>query len=188
MLAHELTDCGAQVQRARSQTRRGTSSQGTREQDRAPGHGDPFLEMSLAARGRTAPAGGVHRRRASISKVQEEVKTITRMSANRMCKLVGVSRATYYRQRQVRSTSARPSRKTCAVPDAIQKQATQPPSYGSRRIHVELKNMGQPTSRKRVQGLTREERTAPNDCTLCRRCARSTSLHSKNRWQRAARS
>lgn len=41
--------------------------------------------------------------------------------------------------------------------DAIQKLATQWPSYGSRRIHAELKKAGRKVSRKRVQRLMRED-------------------------------
>lgn len=72
-----------------------------------------------------------------------------------MCKLVGVSRATYYRQRQPRATARR--KDDLDLRDAIQKLATQWPSYGSRRIHAELKKAGRKVSRKRVQRLMRED-------------------------------
>ncbi len=72
-----------------------------------------------------------------------------------MCQLVGVSRATYYRQRQPRSSGRRKA--DLELRDAIQKLATQWPSYGSRRIHARLTKLGHSVSRKRVQRLMRED-------------------------------
>lgn len=73
-----------------------------------------------------------------------------------MCQLVGLSRATYYRRREA---PARPRQSTAEmeVRDAIQKIATEWPSYGSRRIAAELKEQGRKVNRKRVQRIMRED-------------------------------
>jgi putative transposase len=71
-----------------------------------------------------------------------------------MCGTVGVSRAGFYRYR---NTEPRPARRDAALRDAMQKIALEWPSYGSRRITVELQHRGWRVNRKRVQRRMRED-------------------------------
>jgi putative transposase len=73
-----------------------------------------------------------------------------------MCELLGLSRATYYRLRD-EPARALLSPAEMELRDAIQKIATEWPSYGSRRIAAELKAQGRKVNRKRVQRIMRED-------------------------------
>lgn len=82
------------------------------------------------------------------------MKTETKLSVGQMCGTVEVSRAGFYRYRNAEGT---PARRDVALRDAIQKIALEWPSYGSRRITVELRHRGWEVNRKRVQRLMRED-------------------------------
>jgi len=71
-----------------------------------------------------------------------------------MCARAGVSRAGFYRWRSPRQ----PRESEQALRDQIQKVALQWPSYGSRRIKIELRDQhGWDVNRKRVQRLMRQD-------------------------------
>ncbi len=82
------------------------------------------------------------------------MKTETKLSVGQMCGTVGVSRAGLYRYRNTADT---PARRDVALRDAIQKIALEWPSYGSRRITMELRHRGWGVNRKRVQRRMRED-------------------------------
>jgi putative transposase len=71
-----------------------------------------------------------------------------------MCGIAGLSRASFYR---CRGPADQPARREVALRDAIQKIALERPSYGSRRITVELRHRGWEVNRKRVQRRMRED-------------------------------
>src|SRR5215472_19322779 len=68
-----------------------------------------------------------------------------------MCRLLGVSRAGYYRR------TAAPRRGEMPLRDEVQRVAMKWPIYGSRRITAELQRGGWQVNRKRVQRLMRED-------------------------------
>jgi len=82
------------------------------------------------------------------------MKTETRLSVSRMCGSAGVSRAGFYRYQSREDT---PAQRDVALRDEIQKIALEWPSYGSRRITMELQHRGWKVNRKRVQRLMRED-------------------------------
>jgi putative transposase len=69
-----------------------------------------------------------------------------------MCRLTGVSRASFYRFR----TEDPDTEAECGLRDAIEKVALEWPVYGSRRITAELQHQGWEVNRKRVQRMMRE--------------------------------
>jgi putative transposase len=71
------------------------------------------------------------------------------LSVRRQCQLVGLSRATYYRE------PAGESADNLALMRRIDEQYTARPFYGSRRITRWLARHGHPVNRKRVQRLLR---------------------------------
>jgi len=72
---------------------------------------------------------------------------------NRLCAVVELSRASYYRQR----CTPAPRPETMALRDAMQKIALQFPAYGYRRISQELKRRGYVANHKRVLRLMRQD-------------------------------
>ena len=68
-----------------------------------------------------------------------------------MCRLLGVSRAGYYRRAAAPRCGEMPLR------DEVQRVAMKWPIYGSRRITAELQRGGWQVNRKRVQRLMRED-------------------------------
>lgn len=72
---------------------------------------------------------------------------------SQMCQLAGVSRATFYRTRE-RKTSR--SEEECALREDVEQIALKWHSYGSRRIAAELGDQGWQVGRKRVQRILRE--------------------------------
>ena len=73
------------------------------------------------------------------------------MAIASMCRLLGVSRAGYYRR------TAAPRRGEMPLRDEVQQVAMKWPIYGSRRITAELQRGGWQVNRKRVQRLMRED-------------------------------
>lgn len=75
-------------------------------------------------------------------------------SVVRMCEMIGMSRASYYRCLE-QDTSRQ--QEECGLRDEIEKVALEWPSYGSRRITEELKRLGREVGRERVQSVLRQE-------------------------------
>ncbi|MGA7770773.1 MAG: IS3 family transposase [Candidatus Sulfotelmatobacter sp.] len=89
------------------------------------------------------------------------MKAGTPLTIRRMCALTRVSRAGFYR-RGVISEAA-----SVELRDQVQRVALEWPTYGSRRITVELRRGGLSVNRKRVQRRMREDNLL---------CLRSASL------------
>ena len=100
--------------------------------------GDRFIKASGAACRGAAPAAGTPGQRSVSQHIETEVNGGTRLSVQRMCELVQVSRAVELR-------------------DTMQKIALAWPAYGSRRITAELKRRGWEVNRKRRQRIMRED-------------------------------
>jgi putative transposase len=81
------------------------------------------------------------------------VRTGARLSIVQMCEVAEFSRAGYYRFLD----PVKPAAADMDLRDEMQKIALEWPSYGSRRITVELKGRGWDVNRKRVQRLMRED-------------------------------
>lgn len=75
------------------------------------------------------------------------------LPVTRMCVTAGVSRAGYYRRQE----PVRLPYGVMELRDELQKLAMQWPSYGSRRLTMELRRQGWEVNRKRVQWLMRED-------------------------------
>ncbi len=71
-----------------------------------------------------------------------------------MCRLGGVSRATFYRHREKESPG---SEEDCALRDRVERIALQWPCYGSRRIRAALNERGWKVGRRRVQRILLEK-------------------------------
>jgi putative transposase len=80
-----------------------------------------------------------------------------------MCRLTGMSRATYYRHQGV--AGAKPEE--CALRKEVRRIAQGGHSYGSRRILVKLRDRGWKVGRERVQRIVRQD-----GLQCSRRCAR----------------
>jgi putative transposase len=78
--------------------------------------------------------------------------TTGRLSIAAMCRLIGVSRASFYRFLEENDCSE----SECQFRDAVEQVALEWPAYGSRRITAELRRQGWEINRKRVQGIMRE--------------------------------
>jgi len=74
------------------------------------------------------------------------------LSITAMCRLAGVSRASFYRFLAGGEASA----EECKLRDAVERAALAWPAYGSRRITAELQRQDWEVNRKRVQRLMRE--------------------------------
>ena len=74
------------------------------------------------------------------------------LSIAAMCRLAGVSRASFYRFREGDLSSEQ----ECGLRDAVEGVALAWPAYGSRRIQAELQRQGWEVNRKPVQRLMRE--------------------------------
>jgi putative transposase len=74
------------------------------------------------------------------------------LSIAAMCRLTGVSRASFYRS--VEQTEA--SEQECQLQDAVEKVALAWPAYGSRRVTAALQREGWQINRKHVQRIMRE--------------------------------
>jgi putative transposase len=70
-----------------------------------------------------------------------------------MCRLTGVSRATFYRRRNGKKEVREEER---GLRNQVNRIALEWPCYGSRRIHAETNQKGWQTGRKRVQRILRE--------------------------------
>jgi putative transposase len=70
-----------------------------------------------------------------------------------MCRLAGVSRATFYRSQH---EPVGQQEQVCELRDEVERIALQWPYYGSRRIHREACDRGRKVGRKRVQRILRE--------------------------------
>jgi transposase InsO family protein len=108
----------------------------------------------LAAHRGTADAAGVDWKSAVYRKVKEEVKAGLGLRVERMVKLAGVSRASYYRFAE---SAAASHDLDMDLRDAIQRIALEWPSYGRRRITKELRRRGWVLNPKRVYRLMRED-------------------------------
>jgi len=82
------------------------------------------------------------------------VKTGRKLTAKRMVKLVGVSRATFYRFAGEAGRGADPD---MDLRDAIQRIALEWPSYGRPRITAELRRRGLTVNPKKVYRIMRED-------------------------------
>src|SRR5665213_383193 len=109
--------------------------------------------MLAAHRGTTDAAGGDWKS-AVFRKVKEEVKTGRKLTAKRMVKLAGVSRASFYRFAGETGPGPDPD---MDLRDAIQRIALEWPSYGRPRITAELRRRGWTVNAKRVHRLLRED-------------------------------
>ena len=92
------------------------------------------------------------------------------MTVKRMCTLVGVSRAGFYRFRP-HSVGANPD---LDLRDAIQRIALEFPSYGSPRMTEELQRRGWNANHKRVYRLMREDNLL---CVRRRKFVITTDAH-----------
>jgi transposase-like protein len=81
----------------------------------------------------------------------EKLKAGTLLTIRRMCRLAGVSGAGFYGCGVVSGPAA------VGLRDPVQRVALEWPTYGSRRITVELCRCGVPVNRKRVQRVVRED-------------------------------
>jgi transposase InsO family protein len=74
-----------------------------------------------------------------------------KLSVRAMCRLVGVSRASFYRYLEHGAEGA-----DCELREAVEQVALAWPAYGSRRITAELRRRGCMVNRKRVQRIMRD--------------------------------
>src|SRR5665213_2718355 len=109
--------------------------------------------MLAAHRGTTDAAGGDWKS-AVFRKVKEEVKTGRKLTAKRMVKLAGVSRASFYRFDESTHPGPDPD---MDLRDAVQRIALEWPSYGRPRITAELRRRGWTVNPKKVYRLMRED-------------------------------
>jgi putative transposase len=108
----------------------------------------------LAAHRGTTDAAGNGWKSAVFRKVKEEVKAGRKLTAKRMVKLAGVSRASFYRFED----DAGPGLdRDTELRDAIQRIALEWPSYGRPRITAELRRRGWTVNPKKVCRLMRED-------------------------------
>lgn len=75
------------------------------------------------------------------------------LAIERMCKLAGVSRRSFYRF----DPDAKPANRDMDLRDAIQRIALEMPSYGRPRITAELRRRGWVVNAKRVHRIMRED-------------------------------
>jgi transposase InsO family protein len=108
----------------------------------------------LAAHRGTTDAAGDDWKSAVFRKVKEEVKTGRKLTAKRMVKLAGVSRAGFYRFAE--DAGPGPDR-DMELRDAMQRIALEWPSYGRPRITAELRRRGWTVNPKKVYRLMRED-------------------------------
>ena len=73
------------------------------------------------------------------------------LSVSRQCELIGLPRASYYRQ----SLAGRESAESLALMGLIDEEYTRHPFYGSRKRRDSLIRQGHPVNRQRVQRLMR---------------------------------
>jgi putative transposase len=108
----------------------------------------------LAAHRGTTDAAGHDWKSAVFRKVKEEVKTGQKLTAKRMVKLAGVSRASFYRFAREAGPGPDPD---MDLRDAIQRIALEWPSYGRPRITAELRRRGLTVNPKKVYRIMRED-------------------------------
>jgi putative transposase len=108
----------------------------------------------LAAHRGTTDAAGHDWKSAVFRKVKEEVKTGQKLTAKRMVKLAGVSRASFYRFAGEAGPGPDPD---MDLRDAIQRIALEWPSYGRPRITAELRRRGLTVNPKKVYRIMRED-------------------------------
>jgi transposase InsO family protein len=107
-----------------------------------------------------------------ISQQLEATSNNDLLTVERLCSALGISRATFYRQRD---TETKPDPEEMVLRDQIQRIALEWPSYGYRRITAELARRGHLANHKRVLRLMRE------DNLLCLRYARGFILTTDSR-------
>jgi putative transposase len=108
----------------------------------------------LAAHRGTADAAGTDWKSEVFRKIEEEVKAGRGLTVERMVKLAGVSRASYYRFDDQAETGPDPD---MALRDAIQRIALDWSTYGRRRVTKELRRQGWTVNKKRVARIMRED-------------------------------
>src|SRR6185369_10522288 len=123
----------------------------------------PFKKSLAEARGRNVvkEPDWNHRMTQLIDQVVGESPTGAR-AVKELSAAVGVSRASYYRQRQPAAASLRSSSAETQRRQAIERIALEMPSYGHRPMTAELQRRGLTTGRDRVLRYMRE------DNLLCR--------------------
>ena len=82
----------------------------------------------------------------------------SRADVQRLCKLAGVPRATFYRHLAGRDVDAR----ECEVRDLIQRICLKHRFYGYRRVTATLRRQGMVVNAKKVQRLMRETISWPS--------------------------
>ncbi len=97
------------------------------------------------------------------------------MDVERLCRLTGVSRASYYR----RWAASAPRREETALRDRVQRLSLAHPFYGYRRITELLRRDGWWVNHKRVVRLRRED----NLLCLARRAFRPATTDSRHGWK-----
>jgi transposase InsO family protein len=108
-----------------------------------------------------------------IERVREEHP---RMSIERLCSLMGVSRSWYY----ARPSATEKAKKDVELRDAIERIVLEFPGYGYRRVSVALRREGWAVNHKRVLRIMREESLL---CQLKRRFVPTTdSAHPFGRY------
>jgi transposase InsO family protein len=87
----------------------------------------------------------------------------------RLCQILGISRSGFYRWRQAASSRAGRKAADSRLADRVRKiHADSGATYGSRRVHAELRDQGHRVNRKRVERVMREHRIVGRH--LRRRC------------------
>src|SRR5258708_4573220 len=132
----------------------GRPCSGSGAEGRPAGSGDRFFEGVLAAHRGTADAAGTDWQSEVFRKIGEEVKADRGLAVERMVKLAGVSRASYYRFDENAETGRDPD---MDLRDAIQRVALDWPAYGRRRMTQELRRRGWTVNHKRVHRIMRED-------------------------------
>ena len=108
-----------------------------------------------------------------IARIKEEHP---KLSIERLCELMGVSRSWYYEHPSVRQKA----RKDVVLRDAIERIVLEFPGYGHRRVTAALQREGWGVNHKRVLRIMRQESLL---CQLKRRFAPTTdSEHSFRRY------
>jgi putative transposase len=108
----------------------------------------------LAAHRGTADAAGVDWKSAVNRTIEEEVKAGRGLAIQRMVKLGGLSRSSFYRFDEDRKPGPDSD---MDLRDAIHRVALEWPSYGRPRITAELRRQGRKVNAKRVYRLMRED-------------------------------
>jgi putative transposase len=108
----------------------------------------------LAAHRGTADAAGVDWKSAVNRSIEEKVKTGRGLTIQRMAKLGGMSRSSFYRFEEDRKPGPDSD---MDLRDAIHRVALQWPAYGRPRITAELRRQGRKVNAKRVYRLMRED-------------------------------